>query len=108
MRRAVPDVTHTTMGHENPNMHSRSDYQYRGRPGWPDDPGSRDGGGKVEPPKGGAVARKAERARRLAEFTALRAEGMDVTAAGALVGVAEKTAARYEQARLAALEGTPS
>ena len=85
-------------------------YRFQDRPGWPDDPASRDGAGEIEPPKGHAAARKADRARRLAEFTAARAEEppLSVEAAGKRVGVARKTAYRYEAHRLAALAGAQS
>ena len=49
------------------------------------------------------MARKAEREHKLAIFTAARAEGLSVTAAGERAGVARKTANRYEHDRLAAL-----
>ena len=104
VRRTVPDVIHSTMGQANPSpLTLRTNYCYQDRPGWPDDPASRDGGEGIEAPKGGAKARKAERERKLAEFTAARTEGLDEAAAGERVGVTRKTAARYEKARLAAL-----
>lgn len=108
-RRAVPDVVYSTMGHSNPSPLTRSRvYQYRGRAGWPDDPATRDGGGEIQAPQGGAIARSAERKRKLAVFTLARAEGLDVIEAGKRAGVARKTAYRYEKDRLAAQAGTPS
>ena len=94
-------VTASTIGEGNPSQ--RSNYVYKKRPGWPDDPGTRDDKGVIEPPKGGAVVRKAGRQERLKLFTAARAEGLDVEAVGKRVGVARKTAYRYERARLEAL-----
>jgi len=108
MRRAAPDVVYSTTGKANPNLHSRSDYQYRNRPGWPDDPATRDDGGKIEAPMGGTVARKAQRERMLDEFTVARLNGLSVKDAGERVGVTWKTARRYEEDRLAAQAGTPS
>ena len=108
MRRAVPNAVMTTMGQANPSpVTMGSAYRYRGRPGWPFDPASRDGGGGIETPKGGAKERAAERERNLKAFNDARAEGLDVKAAGERVGVKAKTAARYEKARLAATGSTP-
>ncbi len=96
-------VTASTLGEGNPShLAERKDYVYKKRPGWPA-PEARDDKGKIEPPKGGAVVRKAGRQERLKLFTAARAEGLDVEAAGKRVGVARKTAYRYERARLEAL-----
>ena len=107
MRRAVPGVVMTTTGQANPSPVTMAKaYRYQGRPGWPFDPASRDGGEGIEAPKGGAKERAAGRVRNLAEFTAARARGMSVADAGDLVGVKSKTAARYEKARLAAAGGT--
>jgi hypothetical protein len=108
VRRAVPDVVMSTLGQS-----SRSDltlgkpYRYQGRKGWPFDPDSRDDRGAIEEPKGGALARSAERKRKLALFTAARAEGLGVIAAGERAGVARKTAARYEKDRLQQQGSTP-
>ena len=113
MRRAVPDVAMSTMGQANPSPVTMGGaYRYRGRPGWPFDPATRDDRGQVEPLKGGAIARKAERERKLAIFTAARARGLSVAVAGEEAGVRHKTAYRYEierKDRLAALAaGVPS
>lgn len=103
MRKAVTgSVTYSTMGQSNPSpLTERSGYQYRGRDGWPFDPETRDDKGETRKPQGGAEARKAQRARNLAEFTAARAEGLDIEAAGERVGVVRETAYRYEKARKA-------
>ena len=110
MRVNSASVVMSTMGEGNPSHVTRAKaYRYQNRPGWPFDPASRDGGGEIEAPKGGALARKAERERKLAIFTAARAEGLSVTAAGERAGVARKTANRYEHDRLDALaDGTGS
>ena len=104
MRRAVPAAMDSTLGRQ--SSPSRVNYRFKGRPGWPLDPETRDDRGGVEKAKGGALARKADRERRLAEFTAARAEEppLSVIAAGERVGVTRKTANRYEKDRLAALE----
>ena len=107
MRRAVPGVVMTTTGQANPSPVTMAKaYRYQGRPGWPFDPASRDGGEGIEAPKGGAKERAAERERNLRAFTDARAEGLGVIEADARVGVTRKTAARYEKARLAAAGGT--
>jgi hypothetical protein len=100
-RHSVGDVVHTTMGEGNPShLTAARPYRYKGRPGWPDDPATRDDRGEINPPKGGALARAAERKRKLAVFVAARVEGLDIVAAGVRAGVARKTAYRYETDRL--------
>ena len=104
MRRAAPEVVASTLGEGNPaHLTDRTNYRYRGRPGWPYDRETRDDKGVIQPPKCGAVVRKAGRQERLKLFTAARAEGLPVEDAGKRVGVARKTAYRYELARLEAL-----
>ena len=97
----MPSVVMSTMGEGNPSHVTRATpYRYQGRPGWPFDPASRDDRGENQEPKGGALARAAERKRKLAEFTAARAEGLGIIPAGERAGVGRKTAYRYEQDRL--------
>jgi hypothetical protein len=105
MRVTSASVAYSTIGQSNPShVTLATPYRYKGRPGWPFDPDSRDDGGKIEAPKGGALARQAERERNLATFTAAREEGLDVEAAGRRAGVARKTAYRYEKERKDRLE----
>ena len=95
-------ITASTLGEGNPShLTERSNYRFKGRPGWPDDPETRDDKGEIQGPKGGAKVRKAERLARLAIFTAAREEGLDVIPAGKRAGVGRKAAAGYEKDRLA-------
>lgn len=97
----MPSVVHSTLGEGNPShLTDRKGYRYHGRPGWPFDPDSRDDRGEINAPKGGALARKVERERKLAVFIAARAEGLGIIPAGERAGVGRKTAYRYEQDRL--------
>ena len=101
MRVTSASVAYSTIGQSNPShVTLATPYRYQGRPGWPFDPDSRDDRGGIEEAKGGALARKAERKRRLAVFTAARAEGLGIIPAGERAGVGRKTAYRYEQDRL--------
>jgi hypothetical protein len=108
-RHSVADVVHSTMGEGNPShLTAVKPYHYRGRPGWPFDPETRDDPGGVDKAKGGALARQADRQRRLAEFTVARVrDRLDVIPAGERVGVTRKTAQRYEKDRLAQLGEHP-
>ena len=102
MRRAVPGLVMSTMGQSSRAEPARATaYRYRGRPGWPFDPATRDDRGRAEPLRGGAVERTAERERKLAIFTAARAEEppLSVADAGVRAGVRHKTAYRYENER---------
>ena len=101
MRVTSASVAYSTVGEGNPSHVTRgTSYRYQGRPGWPFDPDSRDDGGKVEATNSGALVRSAERKRKLAVFTAARAEGLGIIPAGERAGVGRKTAYRYEQDRL--------
>ena len=102
-------VTASTIGEGNPShLTERKNYVFKKRPGWPADPETRDDKGVIHPPKGGAKTRKAQRERMIDEFTVARLDGLSVKDAGERVGVTWKTARKYEEARLAAEQGTPS
>lgn len=91
-----------TPGKEQPGTRT---WRWHGKPpGWPFDPATHDDKGTRESPKGGAVARSAQREANIKLFAAARAEGLGVMAAGARVGVKAKTARRYEKERLATLQ----
>ena len=91
-------VTASTIGEGNPShLTERKDYAYKGREGWPLDPATRDDKGVIQPPRGGAKTRKAEREKRLAIYIAARTEGLDIVPAGERAGVESKTAYRYER-----------
>ena len=97
-------ITASTLGEGNPShLTERSNYRFKGRPGWPDDPETRDDKGIAQPLTGGAVERKAGRERRLAIYIAARARGLGVVDAGLEAGVKEKAAHRYEDDRIARL-----
>jgi hypothetical protein len=109
--RLGPRVVGSTIGEGNPaHLTGRKEYRYKGRPGWPHDPATRDDQGVIQKPQGGALVRKANRQERLKLFTAAREEKppLSVEAAGKRAGVARKTAYRYESDRLAALAGDAS
>jgi hypothetical protein len=99
-------VTASTIGQQNASQVSLSGgYRYKGRPGWPFDPASRDGGGVIEGPKGGAKVRAQERERRSDEYGKLRDQGVPKAEAAERIGVQRKTGARYEAAWKASQPG---
>ena len=97
MRRAVPDVVHSTLGQSNPShVNLSKPYRWRKIPGWiPGDMRYRED----------VVARTSqvspERAQRIAEFGGYRDEGLSVTEAGQRMGIAPSTARTYERERRA-------
>ena len=100
-------VTASTIGEGNPSHLTRdTSWRHQGRPaGWPLDRATHDDPGDSQAHKGGSEARKASRQERIKLFSAARAEEPQpsVEDAGKRVGVARKTAYRYELARLEAL-----
>ncbi len=92
-------ITASTIGEGNPShLTERTNYRYKDRgEGWPLDPETRDDKGEIQPLKGGAVVRKAEREARLKVFIAARARGLGILDAGLEAGVLDKTAYRYER-----------
>lgn len=87
-------VTSSTAGTPTPGYaHLFKPYRRLGNPGWrDDDPSTWEENAVPERP-----AVTPERARRLAEFAGLRAQGLSIPEAGRRMGVKEKTAYAYER-----------
>ena len=103
MRRAVPNVIHSTMAQANPSQLTLSrPYRWRKTPGWvPGDPRFRE----ESRPAPGGVANTTRRNARLERFAVILgdpegATDADIREAGKAVGVGEKTAREYRKALL--------
>jgi hypothetical protein len=97
-------VTSSMAGSPAPGVEELSGgYRWRKIPDWEaGDPRYREDAPVIATAQGGAVARSAERAARMAEFTQYRERDLSVAEAGRRVGVTYKTARTYERERLAA------
>ena len=109
MRRAVPNVIHSTMAQANPSQLTLSrPYRWRKTPGWvPGDPRFRE----ESRPAPGGVANTTRRNARLERFAVILgdpegATDADIREAGKAVGVGEKTAREYRAELLRQQRGT--
>ncbi len=101
MRRAVPDVIHSTMGQANPGHLTQGKfYKFQGDPEWvPNDPRYREPETRRPGPPPGSPNSTEAKAGRFAAFCAARESGASVLDAGTAAGIAVKTARKYEQER---------
>lgn len=101
MRRATPDVIHSTMGQSSPSQLTLSKpYRWRGVPGWtPGDVRFSEPETRRPGPPPGTRNSPADKARRFAVFCAAIADGKTVPEAGIAAGVRTETAQKYDRER---------